>query len=59
MSQYAAEISDNQRVVRVIEGSAEWAADALGGSWIDCDLCGIDWIIIHGKPTPPITDFDS
>lgn len=40
---YAAQIVDGT-VTQVIVGTAEWANDRLGGTWIDTDtLVGIGW----------------
>jgi hypothetical protein len=31
---YAAELNDDNVVTRVIVGTAEWAAEHLGGTWV-------------------------
>jgi len=67
---YAAELNDNNEVIRVIVGDHQWAADNLGGRWVDSSKCGpgwryIDghivlpppypsWRLVHGQWQPPI-----
>jgi hypothetical protein len=41
---YAAELGDDDAVVRVIVGDAQWAAEAMGGRWVDSDVkVGLSW----------------
>lgn len=60
--QYAAELDNDGVVVRVIVGTAQWAADNLGGTWQDShDLVGIGWKLVDGhivEPDPQGTDVD-
>lgn len=43
MNTYAAELQDNE-VVRVIVGHAEWATENLGGQWVEsATKVGIGW----------------
>ena len=42
---YAAELDDNNVVVRVIVGQPDWAADNLDGAWICSETkVGVGWI---------------
>lgn len=53
---YAAEIDENNLVVRVIVGSADWATANLGGQWIDSNKkLSPDWEYYRGdfRPTSP------
>ena len=50
---YAAELNDNT-VVRVIVGTAEWAVEHLGGVWVDPpELVGIGWTFDGTNIVPP------
>jgi hypothetical protein len=49
---YAAELNDNV-VVRVIVGTAEWAQDNLGGVWQDSPKIGPGWTWHHDHFRPP------
>jgi hypothetical protein len=50
---YAAELNDNV-VIRVIVGTAEWATENLGGQWVDSPTkVGIGWQLIDGVITAP------
>ena len=55
---WAAELNDNDIVVRVIVGTADWATDNLGGRWVPCDkdsddYPGAGWSYIGGVFVPP------
>jgi hypothetical protein len=53
MRTYAAELNDNT-VVRVIVGTADWATANLGGLWVDTPTkCGPGWLYIDGQIVPP------
>jgi len=53
MNTYAAQVTDGT-VVQVIVGTAEWANQRLGGTWVDSDvLVGIGWTYTDGTFTPP------
>ena len=57
MNSYAAELDDNDHVVRVIVGTAEWAVEHLGGEWVDPpELVGIGWEMVDGVRRPPAPD---
>jgi hypothetical protein len=50
---YAARIEDGT-VTQVIVGTADWAADRLGGDWIDSAVkVGVGWHVVDGTITPP------
>jgi hypothetical protein len=52
---YAAELDENNFVMRVIVGNAEWAIENLGGSWVDSeDKVGPGWIYEDGDINPPV-----
>jgi hypothetical protein len=53
---HAAELDADGFVVRVIVGTAEWAADNLGGVWVDCAPCGPGWQWIDGEMLPPLVE---
>jgi hypothetical protein len=54
---YAAELDENDQVVRVIVGTAEWAVEHLGGEWVDPpELVGIGWELVDGVMRPPAPD---
>jgi hypothetical protein len=61
MNTYAALIEDGT-VVQVIVGTAAWAADRLGGVWLDSPTkVGIGWLVVDGQilpPEPPEVDPD-
>jgi len=51
---YAAELNDDNVVVRVIVGTAQWATDNLGGVWVDPpELVGIGWTFDGEQIVPP------
>lgn len=50
---YAAELDADNIVVRVIVGTAEWASDMLGGTWVDCEPCGPGWVWDGEAMIPP------
>jgi hypothetical protein len=53
MNTYAAELNDDV-VVRVIVGTAQWATDNLGGTWVDSPVkVGSGWTHIDGQIVPP------
>jgi hypothetical protein len=55
MRTYAAQIEDDT-VVEVIVGTAEWAASRLGGMWVGSDVkVGIGWLVLDGVIVPPPT----
>jgi len=50
---YAAELNDNE-VVRVIVGTAEWATEHLGGVWVGSpDKVGPGWVWDGENIVPP------
>ena len=54
---YAAELDDNAQVLRVIVGTAEWATDNLGGTWVDTAVkVGAGWELVDGVIRPPAPD---
>jgi len=54
MRTYAAELDDTDTVVRVIVGTAEWAADNLGGRWVDTPVkVGAGWTFDGTNIVPP------
>ena len=58
---YAAELDDDNVVVRVIVGTAQWAVEHLGGTWVDPpELVGIGWTYdgtdIVPPPAPDVDD---
>ena len=50
---YAAELNDNNTVIRVIVGDHQWATANLGGRWVDSPKCGPGWLYIDGQIVPP------
>ncbi len=51
---YAAELNDTDTVLRVIVGTAEWAADSLGGRWVDSAVkVGSGWLWDGEQIVPP------
>lgn len=55
--EYAAELDDNDVVVQVIVGTAQWATEHLGGTWADSpELVGIGWELVDGVIRPPAPD---
>jgi hypothetical protein len=50
---YAAELDDEDTVIRVIVGTADWAIDNLGGRWVDSPKCGPGWRWIDVEMIPP------
>jgi len=51
---YAAELNDDNVVVRVIVGTAQWAVEHLGGVWVDPpELVGIGWLFDGEQIVPP------
>jgi hypothetical protein len=54
---YAAELDDDNVVVRVIVGTAQWAVEHLGGTWVDSpDKVGAGWEVVDGVIRPPAPD---
>jgi len=54
---YAAELNDDNVVVRVIVGTAAWAVDNLGGEWVQPpELVGIGWELVDEVIRPPAPD---
>jgi hypothetical protein len=53
---YAAELDNNDTVIRVIVGTADWATDNLGGRWVNSPKCGPGWRYIDGEILPPEPD---
>ena len=50
----AAELDDDNVVVRVIVGTAAWATENLGGVWVDPpQLVGIGWTYDGTDIVPP------
>jgi hypothetical protein len=50
----AAELNDDNVVVRVIVGSAKWAVEHLGGVWVDTvDRVGPGWLFDGEQIVPP------
>jgi hypothetical protein len=42
---YSAELDEQARVVRVIVGQPDWAADNLDGAWVSSDSkVGLGWV---------------
>ena len=57
MSTYAAELDDTDTVARVIVGTAEWAADNLGGRWVDsAEKVGAGWVWDGEAIVPPVVE---
>jgi hypothetical protein len=53
---YAAELDDTDTVLRVIVGTAEWAADSLGGRWVNSAVkVGAGWSWDGTQIVPPPT----
>jgi hypothetical protein len=53
---YAAHIVDGV-VDQVIVGTAQWATDNLGGTWVDSpDKVGSGWELVDGVIRPPASD---
>ena len=50
---YAAELDDNDTVVRVIVGDADWANEHLGGRWVESPKAGPGWRYVDGEIVPP------
>jgi hypothetical protein len=51
---YAAELDDNNMVLRVIVGTAQWATDNLGGTWVDTEhKAGAGWTYDGTNIIPP------
>jgi hypothetical protein len=50
---YAAELNEQDEVLRVIVGTAKWATTNLGGIWVDSPKCGPGWLYIDGQIVPP------
>jgi hypothetical protein len=56
---YAAKVEDGI-VTQVIVGDPAWAADRLGGDWLDTPhKVGVGWPVVDGTITPPEPDEDS
>lgn len=53
---YAAKLDDENVVLEVIVGTAEWAIANLGGRWVDSPKIGPGWIYEHGQFVPPHVD---
>lgn len=59
MNTYAAELNDDNIVVRVIVGTAQWAADNLGGRWVDsAEKVGAGWVWDGEQIVPPVVEDD-
>jgi hypothetical protein len=53
MNTYAAELDDDV-VVRVIVGTAQWAVEHLGGVWVDSPVkAGAGWTFDGTEIVPP------
>lgn len=53
MSTYAANIVDGH-VAQVIVGTADWAIEHLGGTWVDTPVkVGTGWELVDGQIIPP------
>ena len=51
---YAAKLNDDNVVLRVIVGTAEWAADNLDGRWVDSQVkVGAGWTYNGTDIVPP------
>jgi hypothetical protein len=50
---YAAELNEQDEVIRVIVGDYQWATNNLGGRWVDTPKCGPGWLYIDGQIVPP------
>jgi hypothetical protein len=51
---YAAELNDDNEVVRVIVGTAEWATEHLGGTWVNSAVkVGAGWTYDGTDIVPP------
>jgi len=51
---YAAELNNNDEVTRVIVGTALWATEHLGGTWVDTpDKVGPGWVFDGENIVPP------
>jgi hypothetical protein len=54
MNTYAAELDDNDVVVRVIVGTAQWAVKHLSGEWVDSPVkVGAGWTYDGTNIVPP------
>ena len=53
---HAAKLDDDNVVLEVIVGTAEWAIANLGGRWVDSPKCGPGWIYQDGHFVPPHVD---
>jgi hypothetical protein len=57
MNTYAAELDDDNVVVRVIVGTADWATDMLGGRWVDsAEKVGAGWVWDGEQIVPPVVE---
>jgi hypothetical protein len=53
MRTYAAQLEDDV-VVQVIVGTADWAVEHLGGTWVDTPVkVGPGWVYVDGELLPP------
>jgi hypothetical protein len=53
---HAAELDENDIVIRVIVGAADWAEENLGGRWVASPKCGPGWLYVEGEFLPPERD---
>lgn len=53
MSNYAAELNEQDEVIRVIVGDADWAIQHLGGRWVTSPKAGPGWLYIENQVVPP------
>jgi len=53
MRTYAAELDEQDFVIRVIVGDADWANDNLGGRWVPSPKAGPGWRYVDGEIVPP------
>jgi hypothetical protein len=57
MRTYAAELDGDNVVIRGICGTAAWAVEHLGGTWVDCDhKFGPGWVFDGENIVPPEPD---
>lgn len=51
---YAAEVDDSGTVIRVIVGTAEWATEMLGGTWVESPVkVGAGYVLWEEGLRPP------
>lgn len=54
LTQYAVEIDELNKALRIIVGTADWAVENLGGVWVDYhEKVGIGWEYYGGIFRPP------